>query len=92
MPGPALHDLIARRLRASISKNEGLGASMSPAQYAQMQALSADPKNLPYFFLGCQGPDFLFFNTKDMDAYTRQVCGILYGSHELYLKTLNGTF
>jgi hypothetical protein len=67
MPGPALHHLIASRLRAHISQNEGLGAHMSAAEYAQIQALLADPKNLPYLFLGCQGPDFLFFNTKDMN-------------------------
>jgi hypothetical protein len=67
MPGPALHHLIASRLRAHISQNEGLGAHMSAAEYAQLQALLADPKNLPYLFLGCQGPDFLFFNTKDMN-------------------------
>jgi hypothetical protein len=67
MPGPALHDLIARRLRSNISRNEGLGENMSAADYARLQTLLADPKNLPYLFLGCQGPDFLFFNTKDMN-------------------------
>lgn len=68
MPGPALHHLIADRLKSNISKNRGLGRNVTPMEYAQLQELLLDPKNLPYFFLGCQGPDFLFFNTKDMNA------------------------
>jgi Zinc dependent phospholipase C len=66
MPGPALHHMIADRLKALISRNEGLGAKMTPARYTALQNLLADPKNLPYLFFGCQGPDYLFFNTKDM--------------------------
>jgi len=66
MPGPALHHMIADRLKARISLNEGLGAKATAAQYAALQNLLADPKNLPYLFFGCQGPDYLFFNTKDM--------------------------
>jgi hypothetical protein len=67
MPGPALHHLIVERLKSHISKNRGLGQHMSPAEYAAIQALLSDPSKLPYLFLGCQGPDFLFFNTKDMN-------------------------
>lgn len=67
MPGPALHHLIANRMIAMIRRNRGLGRNMTAADYAQLQSLLSDPKNLPYLFLGCQGPDFLFFNTKDMD-------------------------
>src|SRR5687768_18454932 len=67
MPGPALHHLIADRLKSHISKNRGLGKNMSAAEYATLQAMLSDPSKLPNFFLGCQGPDFLFFNTKDMN-------------------------
>ncbi len=67
MPGPALHHLIAERLKSLISQNQGLGASFSASEYAQLQAMLADPQKLPYLFLGCQGPDFLFFNLKDLD-------------------------
>lgn len=66
MPGPALHHMIADRLRQRIATGGGLGATLPAADYAQLAALLNDPRNLPYFFLGCQGPDFLFFNTKDM--------------------------
>ena len=66
MPGPALHHMIADRLKALISLNEGLGPKLTPAQYTALQNLLADDKNLPYLFLGSQGPDYLFFNTKDM--------------------------
>lgn len=66
MPGPALHHMIADRLKANISQSQGLGSKMTTAQYTALQNLLADPKNLPYLFFGCQGPDYLFFNTKDM--------------------------
>lgn len=62
MPGPALHHLIAKKLKQNILSGTGLGAN---ADYAKLQALLSDSKNFPYLFLGCQGPDFLFFNTKD---------------------------
>ncbi len=68
MPGPALHHMIADRLKALISLNEGLGSKMTPAQYTALQNLLADDKNLPYLFFGCQGPDYLFFNTKDWNG------------------------
>ncbi|MCC7525909.1 MAG: zinc dependent phospholipase C family protein, partial [Chitinophagaceae bacterium] len=66
MPGPALHHMIADRLKAHISQNKGLGSGTPLVQYAALQNLLSDPKNLPYLFFGCQGPDYLFFNTKDM--------------------------
>jgi hypothetical protein len=62
MPGPAMHHLIADELRKKINSSQGLGGS---ADYSRLQSLLSDPKNLPYYFLGCQGPDFLFFNMKD---------------------------
>src|SRR5688500_19753304 len=65
MPGPALHHMIANELRRNINLGHGLGSS---ASYAQLQSLLALKGNLPYLFLGCQGPDFLFFNTKDWPA------------------------
>ena len=66
MPGPALHHLIVDRLRGRIQAGGGLGDSLGPTDYDALQALLADPKNLPYLFMGCQGPDMFFFNTKDM--------------------------
>ena len=66
MPGPALHHMIADRLKAQISLNKGLGSNVKPEQYAALQNLLSNPKNLPYLFFGSQGPDYLFFNTKDM--------------------------
>ncbi len=62
MPGPALHHMIAGRLLQNINRSRGLGPM---ADYINLQNLVADKKNHPYLFLGCQGPDFLFFNTKD---------------------------
>ncbi len=62
MSGPALHHLLGEQLRAAIHAGSGLGQD---ADYATLQALLDDPANLPYFFLGCQGPDILFFNTRD---------------------------
>lgn len=68
MPGPAMHHMIADRLKTRLMSSTGLGGSLPPGDYSQLQTLLADPRNLPYYFLGCQGPDFLFFNTKDMPA------------------------
>ena len=66
MPGPALHHMIVDRLKANIQANKGLG-DLDPADYAGLQALLADPRNLPYLFIGCYGPDPFFFNTKDLN-------------------------
>ncbi|MBV7532518.1 zinc dependent phospholipase C family protein [Chitinophaga sp. sic0106] len=65
MPGPSMHHLIAQQLRSQIQNGQGLGGS---AAYADIKATLSDPKHLPYLFLGCQGPDFLFFNTKDWNG------------------------
>lgn len=78
MPGPALHHMIADRLKARISLNEGLGAKATADQYAALQNLLADPKNLPYLFFGCQGPDYLFFNTKDMPGPTGAIAKLYF--------------
>lgn len=64
MSGPAIHHLIAERLRSKINHGEGLGSGID---YSVLQNLLSKPENLPYLFLGSQGPDFLFFNTKDMN-------------------------
>lgn len=67
MPGPAIHHLIAQRLRSEIFANRGLGPSVGMSEYTALQALLSDPKNDPYLFVGCHGPDPFFFNTKDLD-------------------------
>ncbi len=66
MPGPALHHLIAERLAANIQEGVGLG-KLSNEEYQKLQKLIADPKNLPYLFFGCQGPDFQLFNLNDIN-------------------------
>lgn len=78
MPGPAMHHMIADRLRTRLMGSTGLGSTLPPAAYADLQALLADPRNLPYYFLGCQGPDFLFFNTKDMSPALRDLVAAYY--------------
>lgn len=82
MPGPAMHHLIADRLKARIESGSGLGGGLSAGQYAQLQTLLADPHNLPYLFLGCQGPDFFFFNTKDMNPALGELAEISYDVYE----------
>lgn len=67
MPGPALHHMIVDRLKAEIQTNSGLGDTLTATEYAALQALLADPGNLPYLFVGCHGPDPFFFNTKDLN-------------------------
>ncbi|MGC5583882.1 zinc dependent phospholipase C family protein [Ornithinimicrobium sp. W1665] len=60
--------MIAERLKGAIHTDAGLGESLTPAEYADLQSLLADPKNLPYYFVGCHGPDPFFFNTKDVSG------------------------
>ncbi len=62
-----MHHMIADRLRHMIADRRGLGTTLDPDEYDRIAASLTDPAVLPYLFLGCQGPDFLFFNTKDMD-------------------------
>ena len=73
MPGPALHHMIADRLRVRLQNGTGLGTTVSPTAYAEINTQLSVTGNLPYFYLGCQGPDFLFFNTKDMHPALRDL-------------------
>jgi hypothetical protein len=73
MPGPALHHMIAERLRTRVAAGNGLGHSLTLSEYAQIDTQLGDPANLPYLFLGCQGPDFLFFNTKDISPTVKDL-------------------
>ncbi len=68
MPGPAMHHMIADRLRTQLMNSSGLGGAVPTADYVSIAATLNDPGSSPYYFLGCQGPDFLFFNTNDMPA------------------------
>jgi hypothetical protein len=75
MPGPALHHMIADRLRARVGQSAGLGQAVPLTEYSQINSQFMDPAKLPYFFLGCQGPDFLFFNTRDMNPVLKDFVG-----------------
>lgn len=79
MPGLALHHLLGEQLRTSINNGSGLGEN---ADYALFKSLLDDPVNRPYFHLGCQGPDFLFFNTKDWDDLP--VGSLVNAYHDVY--------
>lgn len=64
MPGTAMHHMIAERIMGLINQNEVLG-NLPAGDYQKIQTLFGDKKHLPYYYLGCQGPDFLFFHTPD---------------------------
>ena len=82
MPGPALHHMIAERLRMRIGASNGLGPTLSASEYAQLDTLLADPANLPYLYLGCQGPDFLFFNTNDVSPTLKDLVDAYYDVYD----------
>ena len=82
MPGPALHHMIAERLRMRIGASNGLGPTLSASEYAQLDTLLADPANLPYLYLGCQGPDFLFFNTNDVSPTLKDLVEAYYDVYD----------
>lgn len=74
--------MIADRLKTRIESGNGLGGTLTAADYAKLQALLSDPKNLPYLFLGCQGPDFLFFNAKDIDPSVGKMVEMYYDVYD----------
>ncbi|TDX29236.1 hypothetical protein [Rhodovulum visakhapatnamense] len=55
MPGPAMHRMIADRLKAAIQSGRGLGEGPGPDEFQKLQALLADPKNLPCLFSAATG-------------------------------------
>ncbi|RYG06534.1 MAG: hypothetical protein EOO02_00235, partial [Chitinophagaceae bacterium] len=88
MPGPALHHMIANRLRGNIMSSTGLGPV---ADYPSLQNLLNDRKNHPYLFVGCQGPDVLFFNLKDWGPGVGEAAALyyeVYDAIEEFKKTL----
>ncbi|MFH0896003.1 MAG: zinc dependent phospholipase C family protein [Bacteroidota bacterium] len=70
MSGPAIHHLVAKNFANKLK------ATLPPDQSAMAEKLTAG--HAPYFFLGSQGPDFLFFNTKDMDPTIRKFVEMYY--------------
>lgn len=82
MPGPAMHHMIVDRLKSRIHTNKGLGSALSATEYARLQALLANPANLPYLFLGCQGPDFFFFNLKDLNPTIGKIVETYYDVYD----------
>lgn len=68
MPGPALHHIIGDKIIDKLLYSNEYYTSLTNEEKQKIIDLLNDPKNLPYFYLGCQGPDFLFFNTKDWNG------------------------
>jgi hypothetical protein len=62
-----MHHMIAERIMGLINANTGLG-NLSSQDYSKIKDLLLSKKNHPYFYLGCQGPDFLFFHSPDWPA------------------------
>jgi hypothetical protein len=82
--------MIVNKLLQNINRSRGLGPV---ADYANLKSLLADKKNYPYLFIGCQGPDFLFFNTKDWQAGIGDVVEMyfeVYDAIEDFKKALLG--
>jgi hypothetical protein len=77
-----MHHMIGDRLRAAILQSNGLGGNLSATEYGQLQALLNDPSRLPYLYLGCQGPDFMFFNTKDIHPTLRDIVSVYFDVYD----------
>ena len=77
MPGTAMHHMIVERIMAAVKQNQSLG-NLDPDDYQKLQTLLSDPKHLPYLYLGSQGPDFLFFNTRDWHPLAGNVANITF--------------
>jgi hypothetical protein len=77
-----MHHMIADRLNQGVRAGRGLGRGIDPAHLARLQGLLADNRNLPYLFLGCQGPDFLFFNAKDINPTIGELVELYYDVYD----------
>jgi hypothetical protein len=77
-----MHHMIVDRLHDAILRSDGLGGNLSATEYGQLQALLSDPSRLPYFHLGCQGGDFMFFNTKDIDPTLRDIVSVYFDVYD----------
>lgn len=64
MSGPAIHHILARQTVRHMKK----GASGSHLSFLE----KVETEWSPYLLFGCQGPDPLFFNTKDMNPKLRE--------------------
>ena len=64
MPGPAIHHIIAKEVVKSLK------SKLDPAHHPFLNQL--DGAYASAYLLGSQGPDFLFFNTKDVDPTLRK--------------------
>ncbi|MEM1373299.1 MAG: hypothetical protein AAGF78_02830 [Pseudomonadota bacterium] len=70
-----MHHRIADTLRSQITDRANqMGLTQQQAQDLA-QALQK-PENLAFYFLGCQGPDPFFFNTKDVSPAVAQFVGV----------------
>ena len=74
--------MIVDRLRIDAMRGRGLGGTLNAAEYAQIQSLLNAPGHLPYLYLGCQGPDFLFFNTKDISPAVHEIVTAYYDVYD----------
>ena len=77
-----MHHMIVDRARTAILRSDGLGGNLSATEYGQLQALLNDPSRLPYLHLGCQGGDFMFFNTKDIDPTLRDLVSVYFDVYD----------
>lgn len=59
MSGPAIHHIIAKEVISELQKR------LDPSYHPFLDSLKNE--HAAAFLLGSQGPDFLFFNTKDID-------------------------
>jgi hypothetical protein len=66
MPGPAVHHIVAQRTIAQLRRRSHRGM---PAAF--LDRVEGEWSSWLYF--GCQGPDPLFFNTKDVHPYVREI-------------------
>ena len=67
MPGPAVHHRVAETLKQQLA-DRAPEMGLTPDETRVLIDALDDPKNAAFYFLGCQGPDPFFFNTKDVSG------------------------
>jgi hypothetical protein len=66
MPGPAVHHIVAQRTIEQLRRRSH--PRMTPAFLDRLEGEWS-----PWIHFGCQGPDPLFFNSKDVHPYVREI-------------------
>lgn len=84
MPGPVIHHMIADEILSKIKNGD-----FFQEEDDLYRELLSDPESMYCFYLGCQGPDFLFFHATDWNEDGRKLAKLFIDILELIEEIRN---